>query len=216
MGYARAGASICCAARTESEIQATARQIQAEGGTAISIPTDVTRWRSVKQLFESADEALDGIDIVVLNAGASLAHGVVEESNPEAWEKTLRTNLVGSYLCAKAAIPSLRKRGRGKIIAIGSGMGHNGIVGGSAYSCSKAGLWMLTRILAQELWQYDISVNELIPGPVRTAMGAGPTFDIESEWIKSPEEVVPLALFLATQPDVGPTAQSYSLLRRDT
>ena len=80
---------------------------------------------------------------------------------------------------------------------------------------------MLTRILAQELWQYNISVNELIPGPVRTTMadreeGDASVFAIDSEWVKSPEEVVPLALFLATQPQVGPTAQSYSLMRRDT
>ena len=216
LGYARAGASICCAARTESEIQATAQQIQAEGGTAISIHADVTQWNSVQQLFESADAELGGIDLVVLNAGASLDHNVVEESDPTAWEETLRTNLVGTYYCAKAAIPSLRKRGSGKIITLGSGMGHKGAAGGSAYSCSKAGLWMFTRTLAQELWQYNISVNELIPGPVRTEMGTGSVFGIESEWIKSPEEVVPLAIFLATQPDVGPTAQSYSLMRRDT
>ena len=216
LGYARAGASICCVARTESEIQATAGQIQARGGTAISIQADVTHWSSVKKLFESVDEKLGGIDIVVLNAGASLDHRVVEESDPRAWEETLRTNLVGSYFCAKAAIPSLKKRRSGKIIVVGSGMGHNGKAGGSAYSCSKAGLWMLTRILAQELWQYDISVNELVPGPVRTDMGTGSTFDIESEWVKSPQEVVPLALFLATQPEIGPTAQSYSLMRRDT
>ena len=73
---------------------------------------------------------------------------------------------------------------------------------------------MLTRILAQELWPHNKSVNELIPGPVGTKMGGGLT--IESEWTKSPEDVVPLALFLATQPAVGPTAQSYSLMRRDT
>ena len=80
---------------------------------------------------------------------------------------------------------------------------------------------MLTRTLAQELWPNNISVNELIPGPVATEMAAdspkqeGSVFNIESEWIKGPEEVVPLALFLASQPDVGPSAQSFSLLRRD-
>ena len=78
---------------------------------------------------------------------------------------------------------------------------------------------MLTRVLAQELWEYNISVNELIPGPVVTEMsdrdrGAGSVFQIDSEWKKTPEEVVPLALFLATQPPVGPTAQSFSLMRR--
>ena len=81
---------------------------------------------------------------------------------------------------------------------------------------------MLTRVLAQELWPFNISVNELIPGPVITAMSALESAQntgvsaIESEWVKTPDDVVPLALFLATQPAKGPTAQSFSLMRRDT
>jgi 3-oxoacyl-[acyl-carrier protein] reductase len=79
---------------------------------------------------------------------------------------------------------------------------------------------MLTRVLAQELWPYNISVNELIPGPVVTKIVGAPTAQRQgvlgqSEWVKTPEEVVPLALFLATQPAIGPTAQSFSLMRRD-
>ena len=214
LGYARAGASICCAARSETEIQETVRQIREEDGTAIALRTDIRQWSAVEELFDFAQSELGGVDIAVLNAGVSLDRNVVEESDPAAWEETLRTNLLGTYYCAKAAIPGMKKRGGGKIITIGSGMGHKGVAGGSAYSCSKAGLWMFTRILAQELWPYNISVNELIPGPVRTKMGGD--LAIESEWKKSPEEVVPLALFLATQPHVGPTAQSYSLMRRDT
>ena len=86
---------------------------------------------------------------------------------------------------------------------------------------SKAGLWMLTRVLAQELAGDNISVNELIPGPVQTSLSTlDPQHSVAavhaSEWRKLPEDVVPLALFLATQPDRGPTAQSFSLMRRDT
>jgi 3-oxoacyl-[acyl-carrier protein] reductase len=104
---------------------------------------------------------------------------------------------------------------------VGSGVGHRGLPGSSAYACSKAGLWMLTRVLAQELAAYNISVNELIPGPVATDMTGAQAaqrqgvFGIEGEWVKSPDDVVPLALFLATQPPIGPTAQSFSLMRRD-
>ena len=79
---------------------------------------------------------------------------------------------------------------------------------------------MLTRLLAEELKEDRISVNELIPGPVDTSMTANnksedSVFSIDGEWIKDPEEVVPMALFLATQPNIGPTAQSFSLMRRD-
>ena len=214
LGYARAGASICCAARTETEIQDTVREIRGEGGTAVAFQADVRQRQAVGALFDFSESELGGIDIAVLNAGVNLNHNAVEDSDPAAWEETIRTNLLGAYYCARAAIPAMKKRGGGKIITIGSGMGHRGFAESSAYCCSKAGLWMLTRVLAQELWQHNISVNELIPGPVRTEMDA--VLDIESEWFKSPEDVVPMAFFLATQPDIGPTAQSYSLMRRDT
>ena len=80
---------------------------------------------------------------------------------------------------------------------------------------------MLTRVLAQELLEYKISVNELIPGPVQTSIddnsqtSTGKVKTIESEWHKQPEDIIPLALFMASQPDIGPTAQSFSLMRRD-
>lgn len=84
----------------------------------------------------------------------------------------------------------------------------------------SSALWMLTRVLAQELWAFNISVNELVPGPVQTTLDdqplrPGSVFTIDSEWIKTPDDLAPLALFLATQPPVGPTAQSFSLMRRD-
>ena len=81
---------------------------------------------------------------------------------------------------------------------------------------------MLTQALAQELGPSNISVSELIPGEVVTSLTGSQAeqrqgvFAIEGEWARTPEDVVPLALFLATQPPIGPTAQSFSLMRRDT
>ena len=221
LAYAQAGAAVVCAARTTAEITATANQIMAGGGRAFAITADVAHQPAVEQFFGQAVDQFGGIDIVVINAGVSRDRRTVEESVVEDWRATVEVNLFGAYYCAKAALPHLRARGGGKILMIGSGMGHRSGPGSSAYACSKAGLWMLTRVLAQEVWQDNISVNELIPGPVDTSMTTdaaarrGPAFGTDSEWIKGPEDVVPLALFLATQPLVGPTAQSYSLMRRD-
>ena len=224
LAYAEAGAAVGCAARTQAEIDAVAAEIQAGGGQAIAIPVDVTDRASVQQMTESVVAAFGGLDILVINAGVNLDKRTVEESLPADWLGTLDVNLNGAYYCAQAAIPYLRARGGGKIIITGSGMGHRGSPERSAYCVSKAGLWMLTRCLAQELWPHNISVNELIPGPVQTAMtsdessGGRPTAqgpNAQSEWNKRPEDVVPLALFLATQPLIGPTAQSYSLMRRE-
>ena len=116
---------------------------------------------------------------------------------------------------AENVVAHLRRRGGGKIVMIGSGSRFRPHPGGSAYSTSKLALWMLTQTLAMELQQANISVNELIPGPVRTALtGFGETRFPPGEWVKEPTDVVPLALFLATQPLTGPTAQSFSLMRR--
>src|SRR5947208_772683 len=92
--------------------------------------------------------------------------------------------------------------------------------GNSSYNVAKAGVWMFTRCLAMEVWPHGIDVNEIIPGPVATQLTAGfmpttgpPPF-AESERVKTPEEVAPLAVFLAAQPRGGPTGQSFSLARR--
>lgn len=221
LAYAQAGATVVCAARTQGEIDATTEQIREQGGKSVAIAVDVSQQPAVESLLAKAAEHFGGIDIVVVNAGVSLDRRTVAESNPDDWRMTMEVNLFGAYYCAKATLPYLQARGGGKIIMVGSGMGHRSGAGSSAYACSKAGLWMLTRVLAQEVWQDNISVNELIPGPVNTAMTtsedarSGAAFTTNSEWAKRPEDVVPLALFLATQPTVGPTAQSFSLMRRD-
>ena len=156
----------------------------------------------------------------MIAAGISIDQRSVETSNPKEWRQVIETNLIGAYHTAKAAIPYFRQRGAGKIIILGSGLGHRGMPERSAYSASKSGLWMLTRVLAQELHTYNITVNELIPGPVLTKMAPERENEIrtklgQSEWLKKPEDVVPMALLLPKQPDHGPTVQSYSLMRRD-
>ena len=217
IAFAGAGAAVCCAARTRSEIEAVVGEIEAAGGKALAVTTDVAELASVQEAVDETAARFGGLDILVINAGVSPGRerGGRERSG-QSGVKTIAINLTGAYHCAKAAIPYLKARGGGKIITIGSGMGRRGAPGSSAYSVSKAGLWMLTRILGQELRADNISVNELIPGPVNTAMmpaSGSSTFD--GEWFKEPEEVVPLALFLAGAPDSGPTAQSFSLMRRD-
>ncbi|MFD1560858.1 SDR family NAD(P)-dependent oxidoreductase [Paraburkholderia silviterrae] len=217
LAYARQGAAVCCAARSLGQVQETAAQIAAEGGRALAVATDVTDFASVERMVGEAEQAFGGLDIVVMNAGVGGGQQTVEASDPQTWRATIEVNLMGAYHCAKAALPALKRRGAGKIIAIGSGHGQRGRAGVSDYACSKAGLWMLTRVLAQELAPHNISVNQLIPGPVVTEMTgdllARNTF--EGEWVKSPEDVAPLAVFLAAQPEPGPTAQSFSLMRRD-
>ena len=100
--------------------------------------TDVCDYAAVEAMMAATVQAFGGIDIVVINAGISIDRRTVEESVPDDWQRTLDVNLTGAYNCAKAAIPYLKARGGGKIITMGSGMGHKGRAGSAAYS-SKAG-----------------------------------------------------------------------------
>lgn len=213
IAYAKAGAAVVCSARSGAEIAETAALIKTAGGQALAHVADVADYASLVSLFQRASDEYGGVDIVVANAGVATEQRRIEDSDPELWRKTIDINLTGAYYTAHAAIPHLRKRGAGKIIMVGSGQRNRPAPGFSAYSCSKSGMWMLTQSLALELHEYNISVNELIPGPVKTAMTRDAAIP-PGEWFKSPQEVTPMALFLASMPDGGPTAQSYSLMRR--
>ncbi len=221
--YGAAGAAVVCAARTLAEIEAVARQIESEGGRALAVRADVADRPTLEALFEVTAERLGGVDLVVVNAGTLGPTLALEEVPPDEWERIIQVNLIGAYSCMRAAVPHLKARGGGKIISVGSGFGHRGAPGYSAYSASKAGSWMLVRVLAQELRPYAIAVNELVPGPVHTKLGVTPgSVGEESgravasgEWWKQPEDVTGLALFLATLPNHGPTAQTFKLVARD-
>ena len=219
--YAAEGAFVYCAARSESKLRIVCDEIRNDAGKAEYIVTDVTDADSVKNLFDKVGTDHGKIDIAFLNAGGDIHPETVAESEVEHWLANIDLNLGSAYMCSKFAIPYLKKTEGGKIIFMGSGLGHNGSPEASAYSVAKSGVWMLTRVLAAELVSFGISVNEICPGPVKTpgALEAWSKQDnnvstVGTEWIKESEDVVPLCLFLATQPAVGPTAQSYSLMRR--
>lgn len=213
LAYANAGAAVVCSARREADIGETVAQIEAAGGRAMAQVADVVDYPAVARLFERTSERFGGVDIVVASAGVALERLPIADSDPVTWRKTIDINLTGAYHTAHAAIPYFRKRGGGKIIMLGSGQRKRPLAGVSSYACSKSGLWMLVESLGLELQGENISVNELIPGPVRTNMTRSGIMST-GEWIKEPEDVTPMALFLAGFPDDGPSAQSFSLMRR--
>jgi len=216
-----AGAKVACLARTQNEIEETVKEIEDQKGIGIAIRCDVTDRHSVENAMKETVHAFGGLDIVFVNAGVNTIRSLIGEDDPELWRQTIDVNLIGAYYTIRSCIPYLKQRGGGKIIAIGSGRGRRGDIMGSSYACSKAGLWMLVRTAAEELRPFNISVNELIPGPVMTDMNAKFNDNIDKiftegkEWVKQPEDILPLAFFMASLPLTGPTAQSYSLTRRE-
>jgi 3-oxoacyl-[acyl-carrier protein] reductase len=217
--FAGAGATVVVAARTQTEIEETAVNINNGGGTAYAVQADVTDNASVEALFAEAEKLTGGIDIAVINAGGSNTISLLESSDPDLWKNTIDVNLTGVFYTARAAIPRLKKRRGGKIIVIGSGAGYHIVKKSSAYSSAKAGVHAIVKALAEELVDDNISVNEIVPGPVNTVLFRrsqknGDTYDPKGEWFKEPREVAALALYLTSFPDSGPSGQSFSLRRR--
>lgn len=167
--FAREGASVAVAARTVSRGEETVAAIRASGGSAIFVPTDVRSAGEVRRLVEATTTAFGGLDILFNNAGVGAGKDLVDLSEEE-WDRVIDTNLKGHFLCAKYAIPELKKRGGGVIINMGSVLGPTALPGISAYSATKAGIEALTRVLALELARDNIRVNALAPGSIDTAM----------------------------------------------
>jgi 3-oxoacyl-[acyl-carrier protein] reductase len=220
LGLAEAGCQVCVMARSRTEVDAVADQIRALGQTALALVCDVADAERVQTAFDQAVDQLGALHVLVNNAGGGELRTPIGQDDPQQWKQVIEVNLLGAYHCARAALPHLRRSGGGTILNVGSGMGHQPRAGNSSYNVSKAGLWMLTRCLALEVWQDNITVNELVPGPVQTQLTEGlflsgqPHPTLPSEWVKDPQDVVPLAVFLASQSASGPTGQSFSLARR--
>ena len=104
IGFASEGASVCCAARTASDLKEVTGEIASGGGKAIAVQTDVTSFDDVERMNKAAAEAFGGIDIVVVNAGGNLERSRVEDGDPDLWAATIDLNLKGAYYTAKSAI----------------------------------------------------------------------------------------------------------------
>lgn len=220
---AKAGADVCIIALGQTAIDAKLQELRALGCRAIGFECDVSDYTALKAVVEETVEQLGRIDIVYSNAGVVLQRCSIEDSDPARWKKTMEINMLGGYYISKLCIPYLKQHG-GKIFFTGSGRGRRASENLADYSCSKAAQWMLTRCLAEELRSFNIAVNEIIPGPVNTALnqtddGVAANADLQkggAELAKEPEDIMGLFMFLATQLNRnGPTAQAYALNRRE-
>jgi NAD(P)-dependent dehydrogenase (short-subunit alcohol dehydrogenase family) len=127
---------------------------------------DVSDETSVADLFAQVENALGGLDVLINNAGIAGPTGYVETLTREDWDRTLAVNITGQFLCARLAIPLLKRSGAGVMINLSSAAGHLGFAGRSAYSASKWAVVGFTKTLAIELGAHGIRVNAILPGAV--------------------------------------------------
>jgi NAD(P)-dependent dehydrogenase (short-subunit alcohol dehydrogenase family) len=165
------GVRVTVFARTTAQID----RLVSEGGAALAVAGDVRREDHVSRLVAIHEESFGPCDLLVNNAGV-LERGLVEEISPDTWREVLDVNLTGAFLCARAVVPGMKRRRRGRIVNVASISGTIGTERASAYNASKWGLIGLTKCLAEELRPHGVQCISVSPGSVDTEMLAKTPF----------------------------------------
>ena len=147
----------------------TVDEILNKNRRAVFSNADVVKEEEVKKMFESAAADLGGIDILVNNAGIT-KDALIMDMSVEQWDQVMDVNLRGVFLCSKYAAKMMSEQNSGKIINVSSASGLMGNVGQANYTASKGGVIALTKTLAKELARFNITVNAVAPGYIRTPM----------------------------------------------
>jgi NAD(P)-dependent dehydrogenase (short-subunit alcohol dehydrogenase family) len=201
------GAAVTVADIDPQHAAAVAAEIEASGGRAIHVGSDVSKPADVGAMIEAGVDAFGRLDILVNNAGVRVIVPFLEQSL-EQWQWMIDVMLTGPMLCSQAAIPHMLEVGRGKIVNVGSVTGIIGLTKRAAYAAAKAGLHGLTRALAYELSSQGIWVNAVAPGlmetPMNTAYYQDEQFmqlvrrELPVGRLGKPDEIASVILFLAS------------------
>lgn len=208
LGLAEAGADVGLVSRTVSELEAVAEQIRALERRAVVIASDLTMTERIQPLVEDFASQLGGIDILVNNAGINIPQDSVDVT-VEAWDQILDINLKASFFLAQAVGRVMIRQGRGgRIIQISSQTGSVALIKRAAYCASKAGLNLVTKVLALEWAPHGILVNAVAPTFIETELSKGFLADPQFreyalaknllKQIGKPEDVMGAVIYLAS------------------
>lgn len=198
---AREGAVVGLIARGEEALDATVREIAAAGGRALALPADVTDETAINGAVERLVGEFGGLDIVIANAGVG-HRGPVDDLTLADWNRVIGVTLTGPFLIVRAALPHLRARGGGQIIAVSSGAGKRGYAGMAAYCAAKFGLQGFMESLAEEVGGAGIRCGTVVPGSITTGFGgrsADAKRDSGAKYLQ-PEDVADAILYQLRQP----------------
>jgi 3-oxoacyl-[acyl-carrier protein] reductase len=210
LGYAREGAKVVVADINFPAAESVVSTLAQQGNEALAIKTDVSKVADTEEMANKTLDQFGRIDILVNNAASfqrpPANRAPVWELDPDEWERVIKVNLTGVFLCCRAVLPIMIKQKNGKIINIASDLALLGSAELSHYATSKGGVVTFTRSLAREVGAYNINVNTLCPGftlsldpdslPENRRQG-----DIPGRILKRPEypeDLVGTAIYLAS------------------
>ncbi len=203
--FAAEGATVALGDVQLEAAEAVAGEIGERGGKAIAVGVDVGDTAQVEAFVARTVAEFGRLDVLFANAG--IAHSAPFLEHPEAqWQRVLRVNLTGVFLCCQAAARHMVKQGGGRIIAVASINGFRGVENLVGYNVAKAGVIELVKTMAVELAQHGISVNAIAPAQIDTRLTRGLPEEARRRRVDripmarfgEPEEVARAALFLAS------------------
>ncbi|MGH8011060.1 MAG: SDR family NAD(P)-dependent oxidoreductase [Candidatus Binataceae bacterium] len=202
--FAQCGADVVAAARTMGQLEETAEQVRALGRKCLVVQTDVAHSDQINAMVAAAIKEYGQIDVLINNAGIgdNALGKPIEQITDEEWRNGIDTNLSSQFYCARAVIPHMAGRKRGKIINIASGYGLRGGKHNYMYACSKGAVLQLTRSLALTYAEVNIQTNCIVPGifphnEMLMRFFKGGKF-IPLGRVGEDQDIGPLAVFLAS------------------
>jgi 3-oxoacyl-[acyl-carrier protein] reductase len=180
---AAAGARVAVSARTRAQVEEVAREV---GGLAVQ--ADVSDRAAVDAMVAEVERELGPVDGLVNNAGINLREQRAWEADPDAWWRVFEVNVLGAFLCARAVIPGMLERGRGRIVTTASGAAYLPGLRTTAYPASKAAVSRFAETLDNQLAGTPVRSFFISPGLVKTEM-TGDDFPDEAPW--TPPELAP-------------------------
>lgn len=164
-----AGHKVALVARSEDELDETAKEL---AGPSLIVPADLTDPDAVERVYAEVEAAFGSVEVLVASAGMA-AGAPIHRTSDELWESILSVNLTAPFRCVRRAVPSMKQRGYGRIVVIGSVLSKSGAPYTAAYASSKHGVLGLVRAVAAELAGTGVTANAVCPAYVDTLMTDG-------------------------------------------
>ena len=199
LGFASRGAKVALAARRAERLAGLVSKIEAQGGAALAVTTDVTDEAAVDNLFKQALDAFGSVDVLINNAGVADSTPIADMSL-DTWRKVIDTNLTSAFLCSRAAMRAMQGQGHGRILNIGSISAKVPRQDSPAYAASKFGLAGLTHSLAIDGRPHNIAASIFHPGIVATEIAPG-AVKLPENFAASPEDIAEVIVHMCDIPD---------------
>ena len=208
--FAREGADVVLVSRSEKELSEVASEIKKIGTGVLVATGDIAKEDDVARVFEKTISEFGRVDIVVANAGIHLRKSVIDTTTEE-WDEMMAINLRGTFLCCKQAAKIMIKQNYGKIIIISSESGKKGSAFQGAYCTTKFGQLGFTEVLQDELKDYNINVNAVLPSATNTKLLRDSYPEVNHSLLLKPEQIARVISFVASDNASGVKGASYEV-----